>query len=287
MNDIEPESQTSSPSPSASQQAEPEADQPFELHDALAYVEIDRFCPKCSYNLRGQAVRQEKHTELALSKCPECGAFTPANDGATALNPWLKRLVFLGVGAYALTCVSLVLISIFVQVGISASTISELGWIEGDYNSSYRHSIPGPDDGVLVHPANNIEPHQLQEWYLLRYAVPVCIFLLGALVVSSWTVLVPHWERWAYMVLAAVLPVIAFVILLYARSDGAFRRGHDDVDWLLGLHLFANLIGSMLGCYIVRPCARLAVRALLVPRLRTGFTYLWVVDGKEPGWVKV
>ena len=67
-------------------------DVPFERLPVIAHIETDRFCQRCSYNMRTQAVRRDPRTELLLARCPECGRFDSVRDHVTATKAWVQRL---------------------------------------------------------------------------------------------------------------------------------------------------------------------------------------------------
>jgi hypothetical protein len=61
----------------------------------VAYIETDRYCEHCGYNLRTQPVVREPHTQFLVARCPECGRFHPAAEHTSAGRLWLRRLATL------------------------------------------------------------------------------------------------------------------------------------------------------------------------------------------------
>lgn len=51
----------------------------------------DRLCVRCHHNLFGQPIFRESRYGLVLSRCPECGGFTPLLEYPT-LGRWTRRL---------------------------------------------------------------------------------------------------------------------------------------------------------------------------------------------------
>jgi len=57
----------------------------------VGVIEMDRFCDRCGYNLRTQAVTRDEHTGILICRCPECGTFHPAGVATDAGRAWWGR----------------------------------------------------------------------------------------------------------------------------------------------------------------------------------------------------
>ena len=102
----------------------------------IAYVDLDRYCSRCSYNLRTLPVERDGRTGIPMVRCPECGTFHPANELASALRPWVHRF-----GAIALGGWILLLLFVFFWLGMG----------RGGYD--LRHA--GGADNSQRHPADH------------------------------------------------------------------------------------------------------------------------------------
>ena len=60
-----------------------------------AYMERDRFCEGCGYNLRTLPMYRDERTAIPLVRCPDRGRFQPANNTATALRPMPHRVTIM------------------------------------------------------------------------------------------------------------------------------------------------------------------------------------------------
>jgi hypothetical protein len=247
---------------------------PFEQLDALAYVEVDRFCDHCSYNLRGQPVRRDPATRLVLTRCPECGTFHPANNAATALNPWAQRIAILLWGGWILFCIALLCFSIGGQFAVMGATLDELG------RSNWRfHSYYGNQRGIAP---TDLEERWANERRFLRYASGLGSAVIGLVSVGLWTILFPHWRRWGYRATAIIAPGLCVLGVSLLIWFGEMRWVPDDVEVMLLAMFIAHLAGGMIGSVIGRPVMRVVLAVFLPRRQRAAFAYLWMVDGKKP-----
>src|SRR5690348_9086636 len=57
----------------------------------IGHMQTDTFCEGCGYNLHTQAVMRDQRLGIIVCRCPECGRFAPAGQGATATRVWLNR----------------------------------------------------------------------------------------------------------------------------------------------------------------------------------------------------
>ncbi len=240
-----------------------------------AFIDLDRFCTGCGYNLRTQAVYRDPGTGIPLVRCPECGRFQPANDAATALRPWLRRATSLLVGLWILTVLGL-----FVGLGMgegamSYATLDELT-IHGGYQTQQINNTTvrtWTSFGQLEVREN--QPHY-HAFIALCLGGSLLIALVGGVMV---VVVTPHWPRLAYVGLALALPAAAGAIVALVWS----REAPHLFVWglpYMAAHLGVQMIGGLIGVAFGRPLARLTVRIVLPSGLRPRLAYLWLADNK-------
>ncbi len=256
---------------------EQESHPTFEQLETLAYLENDRFCEKCAYNLRGQPVRREPATQLLLCRCPECGSYAPANHVSPALNAWVRRLAMLLWGVWLIVC-------LYLLVGVAGAMVACMVGVsdELEHLSSRRYrdfSIPAPDAQDMQRHEKNLESKRTLV-RALGLAGMTAIGLVGGMI---WPVLFPHWRRWGCFVLAITYPLIAGAALLCLSWTGELKPPDDAATvWTLALMPVLAIAGGLVGALLGRPTTRLALSILLTPRPRAAFGYLWMVDGHKP-----
>lgn len=266
---------------------EQEPPKTFEQVPQVGRVELDRYCLGCGYNLREQAVRREPATNLLLCRCPECGAFEPANQATTASRRWFAQLVLV-----------LWLVWILAGLGLVAGTIAvcaELSNQTADLSKeAYRLDAP-----IFLDPRpGEAHSRQLNYEYRIRAldletGTSLLLFLAGAIATGAVltglaTVLIPHWPRRGYVRLAIAWPIVALIIMfLNLAQDKNFLEA---ATLSLKLWLFASAViiallatlGGVGGAWLGRPTARRIVRMMIPPRGRGPFAYLWLTDDQSP-----
>ncbi len=241
----------------------------------IAYVEVDRYCPKCAYNLRTQPVRRDGPTQLLVARCPECGSFDAVANAMTVTKPWLSRLALLGLVMWILLLLWSIFGLSFAQGAVNYATLEE-------FTSRQRiASMP-------VTPGKSIFPYQryLKPDYLTRnYGLIMSVSLSGSfalafLLIAMLVVVCHHWRRVVFACFAVVhtLVISAFVWEMWQQdAPGLF-------DWskkyIVGFAI-VRLIGALAAVWAGRPLARLTVRIFLPPRIRSVLAFLWVADGLE------
>ena len=139
----------------------------------------------------------------------------------------------------------------------------------------------------------------------LRMFVSWAIAALGAVLVGiCWAVALPHAKRWKRLLVVIPILGLATVFVLYRGSNGTsnspwggwnWNSGWQYATWAIQKRLYLPIalisVASMavplvLGVYIGRRVARLAVRMLVPPRLREPLYFLWFCDGFDPPRVR-
>jgi len=273
----------------------------FDGRPAVAYVEIDRFCDGCGYNLRTQPVRREAHTGLLLCRCPECGAFQPARDAVTAGRLWLARL-----GTLALCGWVLAICGAFVglgaaQVGLSYFPLDELTTYRlipfppaasastGTSPASRpvstvtvqvgRIVFSGPDGSTSTYRRVPREPREHDTAFLaLLWSLSGA---LGFVLATLLAVCLYHWRRWGYVIPVLVVSGGGGALTLYIWNYNYPYLTAWALPYVSGQAALC-LAGGLLGVLFGRALARLLLTLILPPRLRQALAFLWRVDGRPP-----
>lgn len=250
----------------------------FEGTTPVSFVESDRFCGRCGYNLRHQPVRVEPQTRLPLLRCPECGRFEHASDAITTRERWLHRL-----GGPALILWVVFILGLFVGLG-SMVLVMQVAYFEGRISHSYE-SGPGGTHQVIATLQSFDRADEVLALSMITGISLGCGFA-GALIL---TVCMPHWRRVWYSVAAIAWPVAAWlffftVVRFDVARDGDAASIYTQVGLEAGSQVVATMATGLLGVWFGRPIVRGLVRVVVPPRLRTPLAYLWLVDDKTfPG----
>jgi len=276
--------------------ADPQSHVGFDAQPPVAVVEVDRFCGGCGYNLRHSQIRRDPATRLLLCRCPECGAYHPANELAATTRAWAKHLL-VGVAILWVFFWWGVVGMAMVGWGGTVAVGQELavGWDQVEVQVPMAFDA----NGNPTHWQANIQYQQvLRGWdterttvtALMAVAVSGIGMLLMTLIVSAFA----HWRRWGYVLLATLwfaVPagILAVGMILraaygygYNQSISAVDAGRiEDWNWMWWFCcIVLGLAGALPAVWLGRSIARLAVR-IFVPRTwRVGLSYLWLVDGK-------
>ena len=287
------------------EQAEPSTDRTFRFEDLdpIAYVETDRYCAGCGYNLRTQAIRREPRTRVLLARCPECGCYQPAGDATTAARLWLRRLAPL----FLLGWVAVVLGSAFGLLcalgGISYGTLEELTtWRRPAAPVTQPATLPGLS-WVTTQPGGPVTltisggtrsitlPSQSKYVRQVRADDPLDALFVTLVIAASFAVafvaalatlvVFHHWSRWVYVLAILAGPLAVAVIVAMVWRDEAPHLFSWGLGYI-GYHVLAQVVGGLTGVAFGRPTARGLVRAFVPPSWRAPLAYLWLVDGKKP-----
>lgn len=227
----------------------------------VAYVESDRYCDSCGYNLITLPVFKDPRTSLFLIRCTECGAVHPAGLPTGKRPMWANRLgaplLFLWMGAIAAFIFVTGLITTAMQ-GVAFEQLTE------GYGLKRVPQTDFPEFPYFVS---------------LIWGVA---FLMCLLQVTMLATVAHHWRRWGYIVAAFVLPTIPMLIAVQAWRFESPQLLYDFAPQVVlsqwGVAIFGGLIGALFGRKIVRMLASL----LLPPKSRQMVAYLWTCDDLEP-----
>jgi hypothetical protein len=284
-------------------QAEPELDPvlEFDRQPEVAFVETDRYCEGCGYNLRTQPVRREARTRVLLCRCPECGGFQPVREGITAGRAWLQRLGTLGLLLWIVTLLSVWFGLGAAQVGFAIIPLEELtryrqvvipappaqsqpaaGGATTTMTTTSGQRITITQSGTTTTTTYRREVREYYPYYRAFMALMhASSFGLGFLLTLIAVVVLHHWRRWGYLVSAVFVSLATGLLTWYVWSIECPHL----LDWsepIIARQSAAHLAGALTGILLGRPFARLLATLMLPGKLRQVLAFLWLVDGKRP-----
>jgi hypothetical protein len=275
----------------------------------------DRLCADCGYNLTGQPVLRERHYQMLIVRCPECGAVAALQE-YPLLGHWVSRWAAVLAAAWLLALVALLVITVAFVSLISIETAERSGdRLATQLETAFQASAVGQQLSNLRVSRRSpeyrkLEP-EIEKWYrpdnistiladqgglgslidwspIARSAVPAAIisFLLG----SIWSVaLLAQRLRGRLFFAAAIYAIIAVNMALAvmnwmtdlratSSSVAIARMG----PWVLAGMFLLSAVTFRIGQMCGRSLARTVVKALLPPRLRASLTFLWLADNLPP-----
>ncbi|MFH1748349.1 MAG: hypothetical protein ABIG44_15055 [Planctomycetota bacterium] len=284
----------------------------FARQPTVAYVETDRYCDNCGYNLRTQAVRPDPRTGILLSLCPECGSFLAARDNVTAGRAWLRRLGTMLVLIWIPMVIGGAIGLWTAQVGVTFGTFDELTTYErvpvtkpAPTTSTAAPTQPAVDPFTgSVLPAlaslpaiqttrvggattitisgtgstqssiwRPVPRSNIDEWDVFIVFMHILSGLLGFLLVMLAMVTVPHWRRWGYLILAITASLTAALLVFSIM----YYDMPELFDWFTPYILTlgaVHLVGGLAAVMIGRVVMRFVATVILPPRLRQVLAYL-------------
>lgn len=287
--------------------------QPFEQARQVGTVELDRYCAACGYNLRQQAIRRDAATKLLLCKCPECGAFEPANTLTTATRSWFRFIVVLVWLLWIVIWLKLIFWSAFGVTGLAVvSGDLRQSWVDFDNvnvnqlveNEALQRYLDELAQQQAQQSQQGNSPVAAQSYYYgndvrdlgpMHDDVPffLTLFLvaaaaIGAVMTTITVVAMPHWRRWGYVCFAISWPMIGVVIFhvliwpeLYSWRMVTIELRDWHMKSALGIEAIA-IAGGLAAVWLGRPIARGIIRLIVPPKRRGVFAYLWLADSKTP-----
>lgn len=229
--------------------------------NVIAYVESDRYCDSCGYNLITLPVFKDPRTSLFLIRCTECGAVHPAGIPTGRRPVWANRvgapLLFAWMGLIGF----FLFVTGAISTGMHAVAFEELTQGRGS------DRVPMTDFPEFPY------------FVALVWGVACVLCFLQVTLLAT---VAHHWRRWGYFIAAIVLPMVPMLIALQAWR---FEAPHLLSSWApqvllsqYGVAMIGGLIGAMFGRKIMRVFASL----LLPPKSRQMVAFLWICDGLTP-----
>jgi hypothetical protein len=279
-------------------QTEPELDPvlEFDRQPEVAFVETDRYCESCGYNLRTQPVRRDARTRVLLCRCPECGGFQPVREGVTAGRVWLQRLGTLGLFWWIVTLLGVGFGLGAAQVGFTMIPLEELtthrqvivpvaAAQSQPAGGGSTVTIAGQRITITQPGTRTTYRREVREYYPYYRAFMALMhtisFTLGFLLSLMAVVVFHHWRRWGYLVPALFVSITTGLLTWYIWLIECPHL----LDWaesIIVRQSAAHLAGALTGILLGRPFARLLATLMLPQRLRQVLAFLWLVDGKRP-----
>lgn len=280
--------------------------------ERVGLVRGDRLCQQCAYNLTGQPVLRERHYDMLIVRCPECGAVA-AIQQQPVLAQWLGKLHGLWLGAWLIV---VMLISIggtaaIAGYGFGTSTSASFATQE----ALRKHYLATLGDGA----DQNLQTYQLYQnlefdtWWAQQdvsalrrelggltalvdwsmfLSMLVLLLVMTAGIGVLWAAVLIHWPRTKLLIWWLVLTVmIAGWTMLFAQtvrpSLYAVVSIWDAATALVGVPLMwsCGAIASIVlfvSLFFGRSILRMLVRSLLPPRMQASLGTLWRTDGLEP-----
>lgn len=233
----------------------------------VAYVEVDRYCAECGYNLRQQAVTRHPDLDILICRCPECGRHHAAMDATSIGSLWLRRVGRLALIVWTLGLVAAVLGLGFGEGGLMYGTLDGLTRYQRLAVSSGETKLT-----IVVREMND-------EDYAILTLFGIFSLASGALLGAGAATLCYHWRRRNYYVLVLVIPLLAAAVVFTLWTIEA----PDLTEWglrLIGGHAGLFIMGGVAGVLWGRPVARATIRAALPPKYWPVLCDLWLIDQK-------
>ena len=241
----------------------------------VAVIDLDRFCDHCGYNLRTLAIFRDERTGVPLVRCPECGRYQPANDGATALRPWLNRLTALFLWAWMLTVVGGFVLIVLGEGALSYATLDELTVRGGATTQIINNTV--------IRTWQSMGPLEVdtkyRDYWLFISGIYGFSFLLAFTGGMYLMIVVPHWRRAAYTGVVLAVPLLVGLVVAFSWNEEAPHLFAWGVSYVAA-HAGGQVLGGVLGVVLGRPAARMLVRLVLPDSIRPRLAYLWLADGK-------
>lgn len=222
----------------------------------VAYVETDRFCVGCGYNLRTTPVIRDARLDVLICRCSECGKVQHAVDLQGLRHVWLARVGTAIAVGWILAIAWTVFWYLFAMGGVP------FGMLDG-----MTHWTPG---GRVPYESGH---YAFQAFMLLlAFALPVTGISLA-------TAAFHHWPRWAYYLVAVIIPVPACTLIFWAWRLDHPAQAAWSIPFLVRI-CAAELLGGLLAARYGRSIIRGLLTVVLPTRARQVFAFLWLVDGK-------
>lgn len=283
----------------------------------LGVISGDRACINCGFNLYGQPIVREPHYGLIIARCPECG--TPAAlQEYPLLGRWARRFAALITMLWLGVLLVLLVITLAGTTATAreaqATAIRPLTRAIGRAYAEYQRQLSqqntnfgwGSDhdytwvdpvwaasadrDAIIADAAALDAPTGGGSYVDWRQGLRELTFgaiwplLFGLL----WGVALLHIPRRRIALAAVPLMALAaaFSLLNFSPTAGMSFARSIALEWA-GASGYWVMLASLtlplaIGLVLGRPVARLLIRFLLPPRLRTPLSVLWTADNLPP-----
>ncbi len=243
--------------------------------EPTACIDLDRFCEACAYNLRTLPVVRDSRTGIPIVRCTECGRYQAANESATAMRAWLRRVTAVLLALWVVAVIAAFVGLAMAEAGISYGTLDELTTYGGGRTQRINTTTITTRYGIGPLVVRDQGPEDQLFIGLVLAGSAVAAFVTGTFAV----VVCPHWRRAWYLALVLVMPLAVGGLIAsvwHCDAPHLFSWGMPYIAANAGLQLVGGLLGVRLG----RAFARMTVRIVLPAGIRPRLAYLWLTDGK-------
>ncbi len=278
----------------------------------------DRLCVKCGYNLSGQHIVRESHYNMLIVRCPECGTVASVQE-YPLLGRWAGRWAVVLAALWALCVLMLLTVPPIPLVGGSFAlayasvnpAVDALGDAQEAWAAELEVEVETPSwDWVSTSATRHSRYTRLHrefwedfdraaffaehggwmrlvDWRMMRQWT-IAGFAMTALGIV-WSLALPHVRRrWLPLAGAVMFGVCAAYWLVASDMWSPWLPSdlEDAAMELIGprvalAFLVVACVSFVVGLLIGRSVMRLAIRALLPPRLRGSLALLWTIDGLD------
>lgn len=283
-------------------------------------VEGDRPCTGCGFNLYGQPIVRERHYQMLMVRCPECGAAASLQE-YPLLGRWASRWGALLAAMWALVVLGGMFATAGIILGVSQeirrSAAEPLGVIIAQQHREYQATPEAVAAGSKTRfnyqtnqPVTSWENIDITWWETVDQKAIVAqagaagklsnpnaywdlrilaILMLPAGIVFA--VAMPGLRRSRFLVPVLMIAALALLFVTLATDSPSPRWA----GWFTAQAAAETLTPSatyiciatatavlIFAMLIGRPVVRWLVVVLLPPRLRVGLSVLWTCDGLPP-----
>lgn len=241
--------------------------QPNDNWPTVAFVEVDRFCAECGYNLHQQSVMRQPETQLLVCRCPECGRFHAAGDTTSAGSLWVRRVGRLALVPWILGLLAAAAALAAAEGGLMVGTLEEM---------THRQRITV--SGTATQWTATIR-EMTDERYVVMTLLGSLSLAAGAILGTAAVTLCYHWRRRNYLLLVFLVPMLPAVLAGIGwrfEAPTMIGFGLKVIAGHYSLFVFGGIIGVCFG----RPVSRAVIRAALPPKWWPLLGDLWTIDDK-------
>jgi hypothetical protein len=246
----------------------------FDTWPHVSRIETDRFCFQCGYNLHHQAVRREPSTEVLMSRCPECGTFSPMAVPATEFQSWLQRFKGLLVIVWVCILLAIAFMAGFLHAVAIYFTLDSL--------TNYWD----PSTMTRVHDVNPVYLEHPRFWWPVYGTSGASSFGLAFV----WTIMamffLPHWRKAAHVAVVLVWALLpALIVGLFFRWEVVLFGSPHLVSWSVPYilaYVACYLAGGVMALLIGQRLVWLVMRICVPPRWRVYLAAISPAGGRSP-----
>ncbi len=269
----------------------------------------DRLCATCGFNLAGQVITRERHYNMLIARCPECGSAAALQE-YPQLGRWANRLGYLLAAAYLVVVLGLICGSGGLMFGLAMGTteiasqkfVSHLVQIQ----QMRAQASTGPQPANWTWQANYVQDRDwwaaADKWQIFQEAggfadgvewsaglLLITVVLSGMALGMVFAVAMPHLKSWRRLLVPGAVVLLGLTLLLVVSIVTRTQQNWFYPQWagpvvfrpvVVPPTLCVGGVAILAGMCVGRPVARWLLPILLPPRLRGPMAFLWLVDGR-------